>query len=81
MNVSEQSTPAENVKLVLAAYKHYHIRAGSVLFAKSFQEYGAAKALSPEDVKSGLAYGYEQKWFEDGPNGSTKLTEEGYKEL
>ncbi len=79
--MAEQSTPAETVKLVLAMYKHYHIRAGSVLFTKNFTEYTAEKALNAEDVKSGLAYGYEQKWFEDGPNGTIKLTVEGYKEL
>ncbi len=79
--MAEQQTPAENAKLVLAMYKHFHIRAGSVLFAKNFTEYTAEKGLDADDVKSGVADCYEQKSFEDGPNGTTKLTAEGYKEL
>ncbi len=75
------STPAENVRIVLDMYKHFKIRPGNVLFAKNFQEYVAEKSLDVEEFKSGLAYGYEQKWFEDGPNGTIRLTEDGYKNL
>ncbi len=74
-------TPVENAKLVLTIYKHFRKRSGEVLWAENFQTYVAANSLSQEDVKSGLVYGYENKWFEDGPNGTIKLTAEGFKEM
>jgi len=74
-------TPLENAKMVLGAYKHFKKRSEEVLFAANFQAYVAEKGLNVEDMKSGLVYGYEQKWFEDGPNGTIKLTAEGFKEL
>jgi hypothetical protein len=75
------ATSEENSKLVLAMYKHFHKKAGQVLFARDFQSYVVEKSLDVEAMKSGLAYGYEQKWFEDGPNGTIKLTQEGFDKL
>ncbi len=74
-------TPVENAKLVLTIYKHFRKRSGEVLWRENFQTYVAENSLSQEDVKIGLIYGYEQKWFEDGPNGTIKLTPEGFKEM
>jgi hypothetical protein len=72
------ATPEENSKLVLAMYKHFHKKPDQVLFARDFQSYVVEKSLDVEDMKSGLAYGYEQKWFEDGPNGTIRLTQAGF---
>lgn len=79
--MAETPTPIENARLVLTIYKHFHKKSGEVLWRENFQTYVAEKALSQEDVKSGLIHGYELKWFEDGPNGTIKLTAEGFKEL
>jgi len=75
------ATPAENAKLVLAAYRHFKKHANEVLFPANFQSYVAEKGISVDDMKSGLVYGYEQKWFEDGPNGTIKVTVEGYNQM
>jgi hypothetical protein len=75
------ATPEENVKIVLAMYKHFHKKPGQVLFAKDFQSYVKEQSLDQEEFKAGLIYGYEQKWFEDGPNGTIRLTEEGFAKL
>jgi hypothetical protein len=75
------ATPEENVKLVLEMYKHFHKKPGQVCFAKDFQSYIAEKSLNSEDLKSGVIYGYEQKWFEDGPNGTIRITEAGFAKI
>jgi len=75
------ATPEENVKLVLAMYKHFHKKAGQVCFAKDFHAYAAEKSVNADDLKSGVIYGYEQKWFEDGPNGTIRITQEGFDKL
>ncbi len=81
MKTVAEPTPIENAKLVLTIYKHFRKRSGEVLWAETFQTYVAENKLSQDDVKSGLIYGYEQKWFEDGPNGTIKLTAEGFQEM
>jgi hypothetical protein len=75
------ATPEENVKLILTMYKRFHKKPGQVLFARDFQSYVVEQSLDQEDMKSGLIYGYEQKWFADGPNGTIMLTEEGFTKL
>ncbi len=72
------TTSDENFKLVVSLYKQLHRKAGSVLFAKDIQAYAAEPSVDQEAVKSGLTYGYEQKWLEDGPNGTIKLTDAGF---
>jgi hypothetical protein len=75
------ATPEENVKIVLQMYKHFHKKPGQVLFARDFQSYVKEQSLDQEEFKSGLIYGYEQKWFEDGPNGTIRLTQEGFDKM
>ncbi len=75
------ATPEENAQFVLAMYKHFHKKPDQVLFARDFQSYVVEKSLDVEDMKSGLAFGYEQKWFEDGPNGTIRLTQAGFDRL
>ena len=75
------ATPEENVKMVFQMYKHFHRKSGQVLFAKDIQAYMQEQSLDKEEFKSGVIYGYEQKWFEDGPNGSIRLTAEGFAKL
>ena len=74
-------TPEESARVVLGIYKRFGIRPGEVLRGNNFMAIAAKIDVRPEDIGVGLEYGYGQGWFEDGPNGSVRLTELGFSEI
>ena len=71
-------TKPESARIVLDIFKHFGTRPGEVLQQHDFGVIAASDGLRMSDVADGLEYGYEQGWFEDGPNNSIKLTEAGF---
>ena len=71
-------TPEENARRVLNIYKHFGTRPGEGLSTQSVLAVAVDQGLSNNDLLDGLRYGDEKGWFEDGPNGSVRLTEAGF---
>ena len=74
-------TPEENARMILALYQKHGRRPGEVLMSNNLQSLVMAQAVRAQDVNDGLKWGYEQGWFEQGPNGSHRLTDAGYAEM
>jgi hypothetical protein len=71
-------TKQEMAREVLDIFKWHHARAGYTLGASNFAAAAATSGRSPAELKIGIDYGYDQGWFEDGPNNSVKLTDAGF---
>ncbi len=65
----------------LNAFKHFNVRAGEVLMRGNFTAYAMSHNIRTDDMSADIAFGYAQGWFEDGLNGTVKLTPEGYKQV
>jgi len=74
-------TPEENARRVLNIYKHFGTRPGEGLSTQNFLAVAVDQGLCNDDLLDGLRYGDEKGWFEDGPNGSVRLTEAGFAEI
>ena len=74
-------TPEENARRVLNIYKHFGTRPGEGLSTQNFLAVAVDQGLCNNDLLDGLRYGDEKGWFEDGPNGSVRLTEAGFAEI
>ncbi len=71
-------TVEEKARLVLDVFKQHNARSGHVLGKREFLIASAASGLPMNDFDDGIQYGRDQHWFEDGPNGSYKLTDAGF---
>ena len=74
-------TPEESARKVLKIYEHLGTRPGEGLSTQNISVVAAKQGLSTNDLRDGLRYGDKQGWFEDGPNGSVRLTEAGFAEI
>ena len=74
-------TPEENARKVLKIYEYFGARPGEDLSTQNFLVVAENQGLSTADLLDGLRYGDKQGWFEDGPNGSVRLTEAGFAEI
>ncbi len=74
-------TPEANARKVLLIYRHFGTRPGETLSTQQFLAGAEIQGLHNVDLLDGLRYGERQEWFEDGPNGSVRLTEAGFAEI
>ena len=74
-------TPEENARKVLKIFEHFGAHPDETLSTQNFLAVAANQGLSTNDLLDGLRYGDAQGWFEDGPNGSVRLTEAGFAEI
>lgn len=77
MGLAKVLSAEDKGRSVLAIFAQRKVRAGeglqpNVLMASTNNDFRWI------DVQDGLAYGAEAGWFEDGPNGSIRLTEAGF---
>ena len=74
-------TKEENAREVLKAFEHFKVKPGEVLSPGNFTISGTQHDMKVSEVSSGLLYGFEQGWFEEGPNNSVRLTDIGFAEI
>ena len=79
--MAELPTPEESARMVLKIYEHFRTRPGEGLSTQNFLAVAADQGLNTNDLLDGLRYGDEKGWFENGPNGSVRLTEAGFAEI
>ena len=79
--MAAETTAEENARKVLSIYRHYGVRPGGALSTQQFLDIAPNVGLSENDLLNGVRYGGEKGWFEDGPNGSMRLTEAGFAEI
>lgn len=75
-------TPEEKGRMVLKVFEHFCIRPGEALKPQIFVSTTVNDlSIRPDDLANGLEFGMEQGWFDEGPNGTIRLTDAGFAEI
>jgi hypothetical protein len=80
-SVATLPSTSEKARMALRVFQHFGSRPREVLRLDSFLGFAATHGWSPENIAEGLQDGRDLAWFEDGPEGSTRLTAAGYAEI
>lgn len=73
--------PEYCARIVLDVFvQDFNCSAGNSLPMRSIGVGSGKRNLSAADVESGVAYGKQQTWLEPGPEGTLRLTREGFEE-
>ena len=74
-------TADEKARMALEAFRSINGRPGDVVTRRHFTAVALEKRWRSDEVAEGIKEGYDRGWFEDGPNGSVRLTKAGFSEL
>ena len=74
-------TPAGSARHILNLFGEFSVHPGEVLSSNNLTSYAAHNGLRSRDIVNGVDYGYEQGWFEAGPDKTIRLTHKGYEQV
>jgi len=76
--MDQRLSPEDQARMALVVFKHFGSRPKDMLRADNFETFAPRRGWAPEDLMQGLEHGKGLGWFEDGPNGSIRLTAAGF---
>jgi len=76
--VAQLPSDDETTRMVLDIFKHFDTRPGEVLMPQNIAAVSMERRYRQEDLDGGLQIAADRGWVEYGPNGTIRLTKEGF---
>lgn len=75
--------PSDNDKarMALDVFQHFGTRPNEVIMQQNVMAVSVQRGWRHEDLVDGLKIAADRGWVEDGPNGTIRLTEDGFAQV
>lgn len=79
--MAQLPTDDEKARIILDIFAHFGTRPGEVIMTRNVMALIMKYRWRNDDIVDGFKIAAGRGWVEDGPNGSIRLTEEGFSQV